>query len=242
MANDFRVVVKGNVAEFIGSLEATHKQVVFAEMVALNRTARDAREAVRDEMKRVFDRPTRWSLNAFQIETATRSRLVATVVQKYAAGGRAPRTWFNPNVYGEARRAKAFENALASRLGLPIGSTFFMPGSGAKLDRYGNVSGGQLGQVLSDLGARQTDPNQNATDRSRKRNKRARHFVLQSRNGSVNIVVKTSKGLSVVFTAVSSAPDYAAIFQFHKVVERSAMKRYPIRFEEAFNQAVASAR
>ncbi|SDX92106.1 hypothetical protein SAMN04488238_14316, partial [Roseicitreum antarcticum] len=53
------------------------RQLPQIEVWALNWTADDALAAVQDKMKVEFDRPTRWTLNAFQVWRATKSKRVA---------------------------------------------------------------------------------------------------------------------------------------------------------------------
>lgn len=227
---------------FVKSLASTSKQIRAATMTALTRTALQVRTEEQAEMRRVFDRPTPYSLNAFQVIPATRTDLNARIEQRGFGGGGRPREWFNPQVYGGVRRTKAFERKLAGVLGLPPMGTYFLPGPGARLDRYGNISGGQLQQVLSDLGA-QTDRAQNATKASRKRNKRARHVVI-GRRGGRRFFIGTRDGsrLNVVMTITDEVPSYRKRFDFFGVAEREARRRFPIEFDRAFTHYVGTGR
>lgn len=227
---------------FVKSLASTSKQIRAATMTGLTRTALKVRTAEQEEMRRVFDRPTPYSLNAFQVVPATRTDLNARIEQRGFGGGGRPREWFNPQVYGGERKTKAFERKLAAVLGLPTSSTYFMPGPGARLDRYGNISGGQLQQVLSDLGA-QTDKAQNASAASRKRNKRLRHVVI-GRRGGRRFFIGTRQGsrLSVVLTITDQAPSYRKRFDFFGVADREARAIFPVEFDRAFMHYVGTGR
>jgi len=229
------ISVRSNLVDFRREVQATKGQVRFAEVVALTRTAKDAREAAREEMRRVFDRPTPYSLNAFEVKPATKADLSAQVRQKVGLGGSSPRHWFHPEVFGGPRTAKAFESALAARMGLPIGSTFFVPGPAAKLDRYGNLSGGQLGQILSDVGARR-DAAQNATAKSRKRNKRERYKIFGRPGSSRFIYLGSGRDMRIALVAVTRAPVYAARFDFFGATERAAIAAFPNRLAEALDR------
>jgi hypothetical protein len=232
--------VRSNVREFVGDLGRMQRRHRFAVVVALTRTAQDVRPALQGEMRSVFDRPTAYSLNAFQVVPATPETLVATVEQKSASGTSHPRNWLEPQSQGGARRGKAFETALASRLGLPIGATQFIPGKGARLDAYGNLSRGQLGQILSDLGARQVDPYQNATERSRKRNKRARHFVMKDGAGRPRYVaLRSGSAVSVVLYIATRAATYRPRFDFEGVARRTAEARFPVHHAFALAELAA---
>ena len=121
---------------------------------ALTRTAQDVREAVRQELPRVFDRPTPYTLNSLFVRPATAQRLQSEVyfrdeLAEYKGG--IPATKFLlPQVEGGSRNLKRFEVLLRQAGHLPPG-WFAVPGDGARLDAFGNVSRGQIIQVLSQL-------------------------------------------------------------------------------------------
>jgi hypothetical protein len=235
-----RFSIRGDTRSFVRGLETTQRRLTLATAMALTRTALDVRQAEQDEMRSVFDRPTPYSLNAFQVEPATRESLVARVEQKSASGTSHPRSWLEPQTKGGARRAKAFETALAARLGLPIGTVQFQPAKGARLDAYGNLNRGQLGQILSDLGARQVDPYQNATANSRKRNKRSRHFVLKDKAGRPRYIVsRDGGGFNVVLVIVDRPASYRPRFDFEGVAARTAAARFPVNHAFALAQVAA---
>ncbi|GAB1389855.1 MAG: hypothetical protein AMXMBFR78_11310 [Rubrivivax sp.] len=121
---------------------------------ALTRTAQDVREAVRQELPRVFDRPTPYTLNSLFVRPATAQRLQSEVyfrdeLAEYK-GGIAATKYLLPQVEGGSRNLKRFEVLLRQAGHLPPG-WFAVPGDGARLDAYGNVNKGQIIQVLSQL-------------------------------------------------------------------------------------------
>lgn len=121
---------------------------------ALTRTAQQVRQEVRDELPRVFDAPTPYTLNSLFVKGATADKLDARVWFKDdRATGRqgTPATYYLlPHVESGERRLKGFEVALRTFGTLPDG-WYTAPGEGATLDVYGNVSRGQLIQILSQL-------------------------------------------------------------------------------------------
>jgi hypothetical protein len=121
---------------------------------ALTRTAMQVRDQVRAEMARVFDRPTPYTLSSLFVRTATADKLQASVWVKddsaTTKGGTAATKYLLPQIDGGQRRAKRFERALQMAGALPQG-WYVVPGPGAKLDSYGNVSNGQIIQILSQL-------------------------------------------------------------------------------------------
>ncbi len=233
--------VRSNVLDVAKAFDNIGKaQLPFATAVALTKTALDVRAAERDEMRAVFDRPTPFSLNAFEVTPATKESQVAEVSQKFATGTSKPRHWFDPNVQGGPRLAKGFEALLRSAGILPSGA-FAVPGKDAKLDAYGNMGRGQIVQILSDLKASR-DAVYNATERSRRRTKRPRYFVL--RQGSMRksfIVRREPDGLKVVLVVVRQ-PTYEPRFDFFGVAARVVAERFPVHFDQAFARAIETAR
>jgi hypothetical protein len=123
---------------------------------ALTRTAKAAQEDVRTELPRVFDRPTPYTMKSLFISGATAAKLEARVWFKddraTSRGGTPATEYLLPNVEGGPRRAKRLEQVLRMVRALPQG-WFVVPGQGATLDSYGNISRGQVIQILSQLRA-----------------------------------------------------------------------------------------
>ena len=129
------------------------RQVQFAQVVALTRTAQDVRAAEQREVDDSFDRPTPFTRNAFYVKPATRQLPEAAVgIKDDSTSGRGPRRWLEAGIEGGNRQLKGLEKAIRS-LGVMDGSQYIVPGRYARLDAYGNVSRGQIVQILSQLRA-----------------------------------------------------------------------------------------
>lgn len=140
---------RSNAAEIVADLKRKGDAVPFAVVVALTRTAKAAQAEIKREMQRVFDRPTRYTLNAVAIKPATRERLQASVyLRDDYQGGTNPSNYLDPQIVGGTRKRKAMERALERLLVVPSG-WYLVPGSAARLDAYGNWSAGEIRQVLS---------------------------------------------------------------------------------------------
>lgn len=141
---------------------------------ALNDTAADVLQHVQDRMDEVFDRPTRFTKNAFTVRGARPTRLEAEVIERPTVG---KRHYLKVQEFGGARGQTGLEGLLSSRLAYDGHIQSVTPASGAKLDAYGNWSGGERNQALSAVQA-QRDSTANTTAASRKRHrKRAGFFV-----------------------------------------------------------------
>lgn len=168
-----------------GSKEVTAALAAFpgkahrACAVALNKAGKLVKEAEVEEMKSVFDNPTRFTLNSLKLTPATKNDLKATVWFKEP--DRMGAHYLVPQVEGGSRKLKGFER------GIDLGE--LVPALGAKLNQYGNVSMGQIRQILSVLGKAQTSSgySANITDRSRRRNTRERDYVVIDRRQRGNL-------------------------------------------------------
>jgi hypothetical protein len=129
--------------------DLSRKYIPFAAAKALTGTALAIQEREIHEMRDVFDRPTPYTLSGTYVKPATKSHLQAQVALKDFAGkGIAAATYLAPQITGGTRRLKRFERALRAVGHLPD-DYFIVPGSGAKLDAYGNIQPSQLVQILS---------------------------------------------------------------------------------------------
>jgi hypothetical protein len=124
---------------------------------ALTRTVLHLREVERAEAVRTLDRPTPYTLRGIQAKTASASDLAAEVriagPGEFDVPGTPPVRYLWWQVEGGAgRQLKRFERALQAAGLMPPG-WYAVPGAGARLDQYGNISPGQLVQIMSQLRA-----------------------------------------------------------------------------------------
>ncbi|ODN69541.1 hypothetical protein [Methylobrevis pamukkalensis] len=241
-----QISVRTNLREFTRDLTRTHSQMIYAEMLAVNATAADVVKALPAEMRSDFDRPTPFTLNAFRFDRASKQKLMARVKQKDAAGSTGPRHWLETQEAGGLRPPKAFEIALAARLGLPTTSTYFVPGSAATINSYGNISAAQLRRIMSDLTG--TGRVASATSRplkpagKRKRQAPATYFVLRSKgSGEVNIMMRRGRSLGVVLTSVTRTA-FTPRFDFYGDAERTARATFGRRLGEAVTRVNGASR
>ncbi len=135
-------------------IDAMGKQARYAAAVALTKTAQKAQDDVKTEMRRVFDRPTPYTLNATRLIPATKANLEAQVWLKDRYGKAATKntSFLFPEIFGGPRGRKGFEGRLL-RSGLIRSNEYCVPAIGAPLDEAGNVSAATIRKILSQLGA-----------------------------------------------------------------------------------------
>lgn len=122
-----------------------------AVATALTRAARRLANEWQRDLESTFDRPTPATTRAVEVKMANANNLEAEVRIKDQAGNASPAGWIAPHERGGSRLVKKFEAALQSAGAMARGA-YAVPGPAAKLDAYGNVSRGQIVQVLNQLG------------------------------------------------------------------------------------------
>ena len=228
--------------------EIVTKHVPFATSLALNRTAQLVRKAVVKEMQRVFDRPTPYTKNSLYIEPSNKQKLEAVVWLKdeYAVGNQGtPATkYLGPEIFGGSRNAKSHERRLRDN-GL-LGSTMFaVPAQGAEnlLNRYGNLSGGKIKQMMSGLAInRDVGHQSNITAKSIKRNpNRGRYFIIGGSENPQGIAQRPRGGALQPFLWFVKAPHYRKRLDFFGVAEKTINENLERELIKAISYAIKTA-
>jgi hypothetical protein len=196
------------------------RELPFALSLGLNRTAQAVKQELIGEMDRVFDRPTPYVKGGLYISPATKTDLVAEVGLKDTASREQAARTLGPHIYGGGRQMKRSEQLLGR---------YYAPGGGVRLDRYGNMSAGQVTQVLSGL-KKLADPAQWTTPTSRVRNKKPRgYFMLRSPHGKLTPGVwekyGTADNVRPIMAFIKSPSYRAGRYDFHGVARRVALSR-----------------
>lgn len=258
--------VKGDIGAITQHLTGLARdQVPFATALALTRTAQFVERKEREEIPRIFDRPTRFTQNSTWVRPATKQRLWAEVkIKDESLKAVPPIKWLAPQIYGGTRELKRFEQRLVTAGAMPPGH-FAVPASGADFDAFGNMSRGEIVRMLSDLQSH-WDPRQNTTARSRQRRRRSRTkrptFYFSTWPVSARTAhlrpgiykrVGAVAGLAAGITAGFKTPikpvlifvkrvRYRKRFRFFEIADQTARMRFPIEFALAMRQALATAR
>lgn len=135
------------------ALSNLEKQSRFGIARAITQTAKQVELELKREMAAKTDRPTPFFLKSTFVQTATSQRLMARVGLKdqiFGKNGIAAADRFGHHFQGGGRAPKALEKYL-QKVGLIGSNEFVVPGAGARLDAYGNMSRGQVQQITSQL-------------------------------------------------------------------------------------------
>ena len=130
---------------------AIENKISRATAKTLSAIAKNVRDEVTAELPKVFDRPTPWTMRSLYWRGASvdKGRMTATVWFKdFAAKGTPADKYLRPQVLGGGRGQKRMERGLQQAGILPAGM-MVVPGRSAKLDAYGNISRGQIVQILA---------------------------------------------------------------------------------------------
>jgi hypothetical protein len=240
-----RVVVKPDTRGAVAKLQAADKATKLSAAIALTKTMGAVKEAQLAEMRRVFENPTPYALNALFLRPATPAKLEAKVwvKDKADAGKGTPAEYFlGPGVFGGKRRLKRFESALR-RIGVLLPGMAVVPGGGAKLDQFGNADRGEMIQVLSALQAfGEVGYRANATKKtSAKLAKGTKdkggltYFVLRHKRGRLRPGIykrlTSTQGVSLIYAFVRE-PRYDKRWDFFKVAERTARAVFPVELRK----------
>ncbi len=246
--------VRDAVAQLSAICTAGQKQVSFATRVALTRTAGKVKEAEVHEMRDVFRSPTPYTLSSVYVKPATSTRLEATVMLKDDATKAVPAAkYLKAQIDGGQRGLKRFERALIAAGAMP-GDYRAVPGSAAKLDAYGNMSRGQLVQILAffrafpEMGykANMDYRGQARLARGKRGQQGFMYFVGRPGNRlplGIYQRYKFANGSAVkpVLIFVRSAV-FQSIFDFSYVAETVVAREFGNEFAKAYIEAVGSAR
>lgn len=253
MADGFVIRAEWNAREVRTLLtRLAPKQWAFATSLALNLTAREVKAAEVAEMRRVFDRPRRFTLNSLQLHASTKRNHEARVWFK-DPNIREGKHYLDAEVHGGVRRDTRFERAL-QRKGFLRRGRHLVPAGGAERDAStGNVRAGLQARILSQLHA-QYDPAQNETAKSKRRNRRAREgrFFYGNPHGFGYGVWERVRGGRVLGGRMKSSirpvfletrPNrYRIRFPFFAVADRTMRQAFAPAFVKAIERTAATAR
>ena len=248
--------VRTNFPDLLRAIDKTRiDQLPQAMSWALNATADKVKVALVEEMGRVFDRPTPYTLNAMYVRWSTKRRLVASVSLKdNGAGdtaapgtvnkGTAAAAYLKPEIEGGARNLKRMERALQAAGLLPVGM-FAVPAKEAPLDAYGNVPSQFIIRMLSDLRAFTTAGYRANRKAGRRKGNRATNAFFVPPAGShlkPGIYWRMPGRMLVPVFIFTRAPTYRARFDFKGISEKVAREEYPRQFPDAWRRALATDR
>ena len=258
-----KITLDSNLQDVRAVMLGVADQIPYATMLALNKTALQAKSEIQTEMPKAFDRPTAWVINSIRVKFATKTEQSAWIgfKDKDSADYRGEQTWrsmIEPNVNTGNRHFKAMEARLMA-IGLIPSGYNAVPGGAATLDANGNMSRGQISQLLNVLGT-YTEAGYNKAN-SKTITRLAKGSVKKNVFGFVYWVNKVGGGTQNhlqpgVYQRVSTPfgsslkpilifvkrANYKQKLDFFGIVQKVVDRDQIANFSEAFQHAVATAK
>lgn len=249
-----------------------------AVATGLTRTAVEAKAAAEKRMLADLQRPTPYTQRSLYVIAATAEQgkagisnigkpgnpysgrlvrsayLAAEVGVKDEAAttnnGTPATKYLLPQVEGGPRHTKRFELALQAKGAMPKG-WLAVPAAGARIDAFGNVSRGQVQQILAQIGtellagSKRTPASDKAKLAGQRRAGGQFFAVLPGRRGNLKPGIYqrelTGRNITPVFVYVRSAT-YRARYGFDEAVRQVADARLRPNIEQAVAQSLARLR
>lgn len=212
-----------------------------AAQQTVNRLAMQSVRDIQAEMRQVFDRPRRETLNALKwVDNSGPGE--ATIDWRddgfVGKGTITPSRWLRVQITGGARGQKGAERRLQRSHGAAAGQTIYLvPTKYARTDAYGNVPGSLITKILSDLealggGGQGFDGNRRAGRRSRGKLRNEQYFAIWPPGhndlppGIYQRFGRAGKGyIRPVFIFTKAAPSYAPRLDLVGIVRRTVAAR-----------------
>jgi hypothetical protein len=233
-----------------------NSQLPYATSVALNETAKTLKIYNEALMRKAFENPTPYTMNAFYVQYASKKNLIARLRRKDKAVGK---HYLEVQDTGGKRPNKGFENNFKRRLPYEGIIDYITPTDEAPRNKYGNMSQGFLMKVMSQLQV-QTDRNMNTgydkKTKSGRRSRAGRYFVprpdhpLSQRGGpgvyetKQDPLKKKRQGSRVkkVLNFVQAQPQYKKRTDFDNNMRRAANRLLPKKMRVGFSRAMSTAK
>lgn len=216
-------------------------QLPFAAALAITKTAKSVEARLQSDMAGAFKSPSPYVRRSTFTQIANKRDLTATVGLKdlKPAGGTAPSLLLKEHFTGGVRGRKPFEKAIETIGGLPHGWRA-IPGTGIKLDAYGNPSRKEISEMLGALRAKM----QVYKGRG-KRLTMVGYFIVpvgattHLHPGIYKRLARQS--IKPMFIFVQSAA-YKKVIDFERSANEVVKREFQLNFDQAFNAAMENAR
>lgn len=239
-------------------LDRAERALAAAAVDALNWTTADAIDEARNVMMRVFDRPTWYTLNSHRMRKAVRTHLEsAIVIRDFGGRGTPAAKVLRPEIFGGPRGQKRYERALTAAGVLPSGM-LTVAGSGAKLDAHGNISRGQIVQIMSWFKAHQgkrermnmTSKRKDSLIRGGTKRRGIEYFVSTGKAGGgpgnhlpAGIYMRQTSGLGTSLRLIMifvRRAQYQSLYDFEATVQAYVDRELPRKWDRAVRKHMAS--
>jgi hypothetical protein len=247
------------------------EQLPFARSLAANQAAFETARTLQQALPLYLDDPTPFTVRGVRYKKGNKLSPASSVyISDDAPKGTSPKMYLKALIRGQRRRQKRSESVLARR-GIISRGEGWIPASrtGIKLNRFGNLTGGQITRILSGVKAFGEEGfSANITAASRARGTkagRAEYFVVRgnARDGHLPRGIyqrqggrrqakrkygglpvgrkKVARGIKPVLLFVD-LPTYSKQFDFYRLAQQEGRRRFLRAWPAALRRALATAR
>jgi hypothetical protein len=229
--------------------DVQRKQIPFALSYAINETAKEVQAGLAAEM-RVFDRPKPATVKGTFIKRSTKTNLEATIGLKTRTQGTPTAEYLYAQVNPGGREDKRSE-ILLQRAGILPAGYQTRPGSGARMDAYGNMSRGQIVQILSYFqafgGIKESGRFKGKTTKSRAINRTGavsgKYFIVPDGYAGLATGVWKRQGRKIEPVLIFIKPPiYRKRYDFYGVASKIVRTTFVKQFDKALQYAMATAK
>ena len=240
--------VEFDLDHMIGKIDRVqYLEVPYAASVAINRVAVLAKDAIRAEMPRAFDRPVPFTLNSLYLKVSTKTNLEAELgLRDFAPKGNPASKYLAPQIYGGPAYATRFQKSLRFK-GILAPTRYAIPTQSDNLrhNMYGNVSPGMYTEILYKLKAFRDMSAFSYGKHSKTKRQVNNIFVITEGNTKSNLYpgiydrrgIKNKEGALFYFR---NTPDLPPKFPFHQIGSEAAANNWNKEFGGALAMALAT--
>jgi len=223
-------------------------EVPYAASVAVNRVAVLAKDAIRAEMPRAFDRPVPFTLNSLYMKASSKTNLEAEVgLRDFAPKGNPASKYLAPQIYGGPAYATRFQKSLRYS-GILAPNRYAIPtqSDNLRVNMYGNVSPGMYTEILYKLKAFR-DMSAFSYNKHSKTKRQVNNIFVVLENDTKNahlrpgiydrLGMKNREGRLFNF---GKTPEFIGKFPFHRIGAEAAERNWNKEFGGALAMALAS--
>ena len=230
------------------------RQIPFATSLAINAVAKSIDDEQRKTIGSKFDKPKAQTVKATYVIRSNKNNLTATVGLKDRSKGVPASEYLAPNLGKSGRTPRNYKRSeyMLRAAGILPAGLYTGPGKEAKLDAYGNRSGGQIGQIRSDFrtfgNTALNTKRMNATDKYRAKaaKQQRQYFVVPVNDRKSKLypgIWQEAPGRTLApILMFVRRPVYNAVYDFYGIGKEIVDRRFDEEFHRAWRQAVITAR
>ncbi len=224
---------QAKIEKIMGMLKAHPDLMRRAITFALDDTAQKMKEAQVEEMRKVFDNPRPYTLNALFVKKARgdNSLMAGIAFREFGVQGTPAYKYLMPNIVGGPRRDKRSERALRATGVLPAGS-WTAQGSNYPRDQYGDITGGAYTRMLAELDSLPAAAGGRQSFQKKRKDESKRFFVFTVDGNAFPAGIAERRGGEItIMLRFIRQPNYTPRYDFYGLAERVGVSEFPRQLE-----------